>query len=290
MFDLVVAYRIYPGISKVPAFYAHDKYKLSRMCLSSFRTSLGGLRTKVYAILDGCPPIYDELFKEVLQDCELEIIHTEKIGNLATFSLQIDLLTKQTDAEIVYFAEDDYFYLPNALEDMVAFMRANKDVDFVTPYDHPDSYFTSSRHERHQLRPYGDRYWRTASSTCLTFLTTRRTLVFTARMFRTYSAGNMDCPIWLALTQRSELANIRVHFSSWFRTRTWLKSWRWGVQQILLNRRYLLWAPLPALGTHMESTCLAPLIDWESIFSAAEKIMQSGDPFTLKAGTSSYGI
>ncbi len=271
MSDLAVAYRIYPGVSKSPAFFSTDKYKLSEMCLRSFRSALGGLQVKVWALLDGCPPEYESLFREVLADCDLEIVPLNKVGNFGTFSLQIDLLTKQTKAQYVYFAEDDYFYLPGALEKMVEFMRQNPDVDFVTPYDHPDSYKTSSHLERHLVRPFGDRYWRTASSTCLTFLTSRENIARTNAIFRTYSRGNMDCPIWLALTQRTELGNLRVHWHDVFRLKTWLKTWRWGYRTLLFDRRYRLWAPLPTLATHMESSCLSPLIDWQAIFENPER-------------------
>jgi hypothetical protein len=276
MTDLAVAYRIYPGISKSPAFFSADKFKLSEMCLQSFRRALGGLRVKIWAILDGCPPEYEALFRETFQDSDLEIISLNKVGNLATFSLQIDLLTAQTEAPYVYFAEDDYFYLPNALEKMITFMRDNPDVDFVTPYDHPDSYYTSSRYESHIVRPYADRYWRTASSTCLTFLTSRETLRPTAPMFKTYSAGNMDCSLWLALTQKLALANPRVHGESLLRVKIWIQTWIWGFNRILFGRRYRLWAPLPSLGTHIESTCLGPLIDWESEFLHAQNPASRG--------------
>lgn len=270
MIDLAVAYRIYPGISKSPAYFSTDKFKLSEMCLDSFRRALGGLRVKIWALLDGCPPEYEALFRKTFKSHDLEIRSLNKIGNLATFSLQIDLLTKQTEAPYVYFAEDDYFYFPDALEKMVAFIREHRDVDFITPYDHPDSYNTSSRFERHLVRPYGDRYWRTASSTCLTFLTSRENLVRTQSMFRTYSRGNWDCPVWLALTQKFELADPRVHWHDLFHLAIWAQTWRWGYWALLFRRRYRLWAPLPALATHMESTRLSPLINWKTVFVDSE--------------------
>lgn len=271
MFDLAVAYRIYPGISKTPAFFSNDKLKLSELCLKSFKRSLGDLRVKIWALLDGCPAEYEELFLEVLGDAHLEIIRLGGVGNLSTFSLQIDLLTKQTVAPYVYFAEDDYFYLPNGLSTMLTFMREHCDVDFVTPYDHPDSYYTSSRFERHQVRPFGDRYWRTASSTCLTFLTSRQKLVATESMFRSYCKGNMDCPIWLSLTQKGELANLRVHWNDTFRLKTWAKTWIWGYRALLFGRRCRLWVPMPTLATHMESSGLSPLIDWQSLFLQSQE-------------------
>ena len=270
MIDLAVAYRIYPGVSKTPAFYSTDKFKLSEMCLLSFRRALGGLRVKIWAILDGCPPQYETLFRQIFQDSELEIVPMNRIGNLASFSLQLDLLTGQTEAKYVYLAEDDYFYFPDALAKAVAFMRDNLDVDFVTPYDHPDSYYTSSRFERHLVKPYGDRYWRTASSTCLTFLTSRKTLIRTQSTLRTYSRGNHDCSVWLALTQKLSLANPHIHFSTPLRVKIWMQAWFWGITRILFGRHYRLWTPLPALATHMESDYLSPLVDWQSEFKQAD--------------------
>jgi hypothetical protein len=271
MIDLAIAYRIYPGVSKSPAFFSADKFMLAKMCLRSFKRALGGLHFKILALLDGCPGEYEALFREVFHGDDLEIVSLNEFGNLATFSLQIDLLMEQTGAEFVYFAEDDYFYFPDALQKLVAFMRANRDVDFVTPYDHPDSYNTSSKLERHQVRPFGDRYWRTASSTCLTFLTSVKNLARTNAIFRTYNRGNMDCPIWLALTQRSELGDVRVHWKDVFRLKIWMKAWRWGYKTLLFDRRYRLWAPMPALATHMESSGLSPLIDWQTVFENSER-------------------
>jgi hypothetical protein len=276
MFDLAAAYRIYPGLSKTPAFFSTDKLKLSRLCLESFRRALGGLRAKIWILLDGCTSEYELMFHEVLQGFELEIVHLDQVGNLGTFSLQIDLLAKQIEAAHVYFAEDDYFYLPGALEKMLEFMRQNPDADFVTPYDHPDSYYTCAHHERHHVRPFGDCYWRSASSTCLTFLTSRENLLRTQRTFQSYSRGNMDCPIWLALTQKLELCDPRVHWHDWFRIKTWLKTLRWGYGPLLFGRRYRLWAPMPALATHMESSGLSPLVDWPSHFKSTTTLHTTG--------------
>jgi hypothetical protein len=268
--DLAVAYRIYPGVSKSPAFFSTDKLRLSEMCLRSFEEALGTLRAKIYALLDGCPLEYETLFRNVFRHRDLAILSLDKIGNLATFGLQIDLLTRQAEAPYVYFAEDDYFYLPHALEKMIAFMRANRDVDFVTPYDHPDSYKTSSRFERHLVRPSGDRYWRSASSTCLTFLTSREGLLHTKTMLKTYCRENRDCSMWLALTQKSELADLRVHWHDLFRIKIWALTWRWGFFRILFRRRYFLWVPIPTLATHMESPDLSPLVDWQELFANSQ--------------------
>jgi hypothetical protein len=225
----------------------------------------------MWVLLDGCPPEYEELFQEEFDDVEMEIIRLDSVGNHATFSWQIDLLTKQMDSDFVYFAEDDYFYVPGALGKMIGLMRDNPDVDFVTPYDHPDSYNTASRFERHFVKPFGDRYWRTASSTCLTFLTSREKLIRTQSIFRTYCRGNMDCAVWLALTQKSELGNLRIHWRDLFRLKTWVKTWRWGFAALMFGRRYRLWVPMPSLATHMASSFLAPVVEWHTLFSDSQR-------------------
>jgi hypothetical protein len=270
MKDLAVAYRIYPGISKVPAFHSDNKLELSRLCLRSFRRALGGLRFKVWAVLDGCPSEYVDLFRGIFSPDELEIVETPGIGNLQTWERQVDLLLGQQEAELVMFAEDDYFYHKDALVEMVEFARSHSDADFITPYDHPDSYFTSSVNERHKVVASGKRHWRETSSTCLTFITSRKTLRATESLMRSYSGGNMDCSLWLALTQKTELMNRKVHAADTVRLKIWAKTWLWGWRNILFSRRYHLWSPIPTLSTHMESTGLAPLVSWTDEFREAE--------------------
>ncbi len=46
MIDLAIAYRIYPGVSKTPAAWANDKFKLSTYSIRSFKQALGSLRIK----------------------------------------------------------------------------------------------------------------------------------------------------------------------------------------------------------------------------------------------------
>lgn len=269
MLDLAVAYRIYPGVSKTPAAFSENKYKLSELCLRSFKRALGSMHVKVWVLLDGCPPAYEELFRSCFTAEELEIVALNGIGNLPTFNRQIEILATQTEADMVYFAEDDYFYFPDALVKMVEFARRNEDVDFVTPYDHPDAYETSERLESHRIKADVDRHWRGASSTCLTFLARRRSLVSAQKIFASYTSGNNDCSLWLSLTQKLELLNPRVHCSDINRVKLWLLAMRWGWRQVLFGRRYTLWSPLPTLATHMEAPCVAPLVDWQAHFWAA---------------------
>ncbi|GAG88924.1 unnamed protein product, partial [marine sediment metagenome] len=60
-----------------------------------------------------------ELFKEYFNEKDLEIIKPHGIGNQATFDLQLEALLKQNNSEFVYFAEDDYFFLPIKFKKML---------------------------------------------------------------------------------------------------------------------------------------------------------------------------
>ena len=117
-YDLAVAYRIYPKVSK-PSLglpFSDDKLRLAEICLRSFKASLGGLRVKIWAILDGCPESFADLFRKYFDPDDLVLVPLPSVGNHATFGKQIDILLNQTDSDFVYFAEDDYVYLTNQLD------------------------------------------------------------------------------------------------------------------------------------------------------------------------------
>ena len=265
--DLAVAYRVYPGVSKRPFVHADDKYRLVELGLKSLKEGLGSLRTRVWALLDGCPPEYETLVRRYFPPADLEVVRLDGEGNLATFERQLAILTSQGAAEAVYLAEDDYLYLPGALEQMVAFLDGNADADFVSPYDHPDHYEGGVHPERMPLRVFGGRHWRGADSSCLTFLTRRETLAATRRVWSTYGRGNHDLSMGLALTKqvvRNPLRMTRLLASDPLMFRLALNSWWFSPAETLLGRRWSMWTPVPGLATHMESSRIAPGVDWEA--------------------------
>ena len=268
-FDLAVAYRICPQVGKTAHNlpFSHNKLELSEACLRSFRNSLGELRVKLWVLLDGCPGEYHEIFRKYFAPEQLVLVPLPGIGNLPTFEQQIDILLKQRDAELVYFAEDDYFYLPGQFGAMTDFLMANNDADFVTPYDHMDCYRLNLHDRPKWLRVAGNHHWRTAASTCLTFLTRRNTLAETQAVFRSYARGNSDASLWLSLTKESvwdpfRLARYAAN-NHWL-AKIMLKAWLYNWNQILFGRRRKLWVPIPGVATHMDANALSPTIDWRN--------------------------
>jgi hypothetical protein len=269
-YDIAVAYRIYPVVSK-PALglpFSDDKLRLSEVCLRSFKESLGSLRAKIWVLLDQCPEVYAELFLRYFDSRDLVLLRLPGVGNQATFGKQIDILLNQTDANVVYFAEDDYVYLAGQFPQMVEFLQSYDDVDFVTPYDHLDCY-TLEIHQRPKwVRIHSGHHWRTAASTCLTFLAKKDTLRRYQKNFRSYCDRNYDSSLWLSLTKYSifnPFQALRFAINQRFFTKIIVKAWLYGWNQILFGRRAKLWVPVPGIATHLNAQALSPTIDWVSI-------------------------
>lgn len=285
-YDLAIAYRIYPKVAKsaIGLPFSEDKLRLSEICLRSLKESLGGLRVKLWVLLDGCPEEYARLFEKYFDAKDLVLLPLPGVGNLATFGKQIDILLDQKESELVYFAEDDYLYLPNQFPQMLDFLRAHKDVHFVTPYDHLDCYtFKIHRHPK-WIRAYGGHHWRTAASTCLTFLTRKETLRQKKMIFKSYCRRNHDCSLWLSLTKKSLFDPLQFfqfvlgeqHFAKII-----AKAWLYGWPQILFGRRMRLWTPIPGIATHLDLKGLSPTVDWLTMMKQEAEATKNGAPRTI---------
>jgi hypothetical protein len=266
-YDLAVAYRIYPQFAKEMAFYPQDKLKLCEICLQSFKESLGSFKAKIWVLLDNCPPEYEALFIKYFDKKDLEIVKLDGIGNRATFKLQMELLTNQNDSEIIYFAEDDYLFLPNHFSEMICFLKSDLDVHFISPYDHPDYYNLKIHEHKYEIRAFANHHWRTAVSTTLSFLTTKQILAEARNVLDKYYKSNVpDWAIWMSITKFNVLNPFKTlkclvsdrECLSFIKT-TWIYCWK----QILFGKKLKLWVPVPSIATHMEKKFLSPCIQWK---------------------------
>lgn len=277
-FDLAVAIRIYPGISKEPVFFQDSKFTMVENTLMSFLRGIGGLRVKFYLLLDHCPIEYYQLVEKLLADQEFQIVEIEgKGGNQITFDRQIDLLLAQNDSENIMFVEDDYLYTKGAIEDSVRFLQT-EGVDFVSPYDHMDYYTMWLHNHPVNIRFFEGRHWREANSTTLTFLTTKSVLRKTQRYFRTFSKKNWDCSIFWTLCKYHifslrtiiKFARFAIKGDTFF-IKAWLRTWYFTPLANIFTRKYYLWTPIPSGATHLQEGGLAPNIDWEKEIIVSNK-------------------
>ena len=269
-FDLAIAYRICPTLSNSEQVIPNiSKLELAEICLKSFKESLGSLKVRMFVILDNCPQEYFDLFEKYFEGEDLYLFPTTGIGNLSTFEFQVRFLLGQKDSDLVYFAEDDYFYLPNQFEQMISFLKDNSDVDFITPYDHLDYYTHNLHKHKNYIRVFGKRHWMAVNSTCLTFLTTKTILQKNRTVFLSYSMNQVeDAGMWLSLTKKwlfNPLAILKFLFRDPVIDKYILKSWIHNWRHIIFKKRRKIWCPIPSIATHMVKDLLAPIIDWENI-------------------------
>lgn len=254
-----------------PAVFGGDKLLLSKVALDSFKAALGNLRVKIWVLLDKCPPEYEQLFTGRFAARDLVLERFPGIGNRGSLIRQFEILAGQTDAELVYLAEDDYVYLPGTFEKIVRFFRERPEVDFITPYYHRD-YETLPMHRHHQFElQSAGLAWKTVKATTGTFAARgtafRKTHQIFATMLQKVLFSEMtDLGVWYALT-KYDLFNpwklltwpLRHRFFGWSLFSAWWVCWR----QILFGPRYRLWSAVPSLCTHLSEGTFAPGHDWE---------------------------
>ncbi|MFZ9687267.1 MAG: hypothetical protein ACO3AW_04800 [Chitinophagaceae bacterium] len=268
VFDLSVAWRIYPKVSKTPIFFSNDKYKIVELSLQSFINSTNGLKIKYYFILDGCPEKYRELIKNLFKDFNYEILETNSVGNLKTFELQLDILSNQNFSEIVYFAEDDYLYQPHIFYKSLNFIKSKNKVDFLTCYHHKETTYHLIHHIKRKKVTSDEINWQTDASTCLTFMTKKSVLNETKRIFLTYTKGNNDCSIWLTLT-KFHIYNPLKYFQFWKNNNNGYDILKMSVKygfKYFFTRKYLLWTSVPGICTHLEKGHESPYVDWNEVY------------------------
>jgi hypothetical protein len=267
MFDLIIVYRVYPGIAKNPLMYNQDKRSLAELCFASMVQALSGVKAKLFVILDNCPE-YSEFFLKHWPDQNIEFIfNIPSAGNAGTFRQQAEILMGYTIEQPVYFAEDDYLYRPGAFRAMLDMLQSSK-ADFITPYDHPD-YYSMPLHslfEKKAILQDGIRAWHKRYSTCLTFMTRAGILANTWAVFSTYcTKKNFDSSIWFVLTG---IRLLNPYFlllqPSWYMLTVYTKAILFTPLQLFIGKRYLLIAPSPAVATHFETGYTSPGFDWQS--------------------------
>lgn len=266
-FDLAVAIRVTPFLGKKHIRF-ESKYDLVKAGFDSLAKSLEGIPYHLTVILDGCPKEYEDIFKEMVSEDRLNIIHTNKIGNSSTFLLQLSILLEQTFADYVYFAEDDYFYIAKFSE-ILQFAKSNSSVDFVSPYDHPDLYLDHGPHSYRKTKvKFGDREWKDVMSTCCTFLTSKKILKETKGMITSYKKLS-DHRMWHLITRKISLFKFlysiksRPHIRTTFFLLYYLMKYHKHV--------YRLWVPEPTIATHLQRNCLSPNINWDLYLPSEKK-------------------
>lgn len=218
---LNVFYRICPYPATKSPIFDDDKLTLVTFCLKSFKKAFKNVDYKITFILDSCPPVYSIEIDNMMEGKE-NIIEGEKMGDRGSLLKQVELASKLENDDKVYFAEDDYIYLPGAGAKLV---EALDEYAFVTLYDHPD-YYTETQYLKDKVISISaNHHWVSRMSTCHTFGTKAIYLKENGDVFN---------------------ENAPNDFKSWSK----------------ITKTEILVSPIPSLATHMVTWLLAPTINW----------------------------
>lgn len=217
------------------------------MCLASFLRSVETVEgAEIVFLNDG--PIPATRLK--VMSSTGQVMSLPGLGNSASYRLAVSLATRSQlgHEDLVFLAEDDYLYLPDAFPALLTAAQALPFVSYFSPYDHVDRYRRSDDADRGLSRVFvaGPRHWRTVESTCMTYL---------ARL------GALRRDSWI---HRAGSRNISPRDRM-----IWRAVQRIGRYRILpragAGPPHRLVSALPALATHLEDGQLAPMIDWADV-------------------------
>lgn len=226
--------------------YKKDKFPLAtkERCFQNFICKCFDKKDMMFLYLDNVKPETDEKMTKLVEGIKNEditIIRTNAGSSAGSFRAVFEHALVQDDDELIYFCEDDYWYLDGSREGLE---EALDRADYVSLYDHVDKYIPASMGGNPFVNNSGcsdfpafiflteSRHWRTTDSTTMTFATTVRTLKADQDVWRKFTLGNhpFDMQLFHELMQRGRS----------------------------------LVTPIPSLSTHCEPRWAAPLINWEA--------------------------
>lgn len=165
---LRVLYRTIPGDNPKgrPDFYS------KRVCALSLAESLQkGSDSTCFVINDAPDPgAGAEALKERLP---IELVTQESRGNAGTYRQAVEIaLEMGRPGDLIYFAEDDYLYHPDAFPALVeAAETLPPHVGYLTLFEHPNNYNVGRQGVSSSGSVYlvGSQVWRSVISMCMTF-------------------------------------------------------------------------------------------------------------------------
>lgn len=163
-------------------------------------------------------------------DYDVDIVRVDGGSDFNSFKHTANLAKERNipDDELIYFLENDYLHVDGWVPYVEELFSTYSNLDYVSLYDHNDKYILKMYDNLvSKVFTTKTRHWRTAPSTCGSF-------IMTAKRFRE------DYDI---------LSTMEGDHNKFL----WLNE----------NRRRFVITPIPGLSTHCMRGLLSPCINWE---------------------------
>ena len=211
---------------------------------------------------------------DVLRSVAVRVIEQERRGNSGSYRRALEVALEYPDSDWVYFVEDDYLHAPDAIAVLQRGIRGlPSSAVYLSLYEHPNMYQAGLPADPDYIYLVGSDYWRTATSTCMTFAAQVGALREGAQTHRRASAGSVpdDYGLWLALQGAEFPMRLGARVSPRLRPFLYRAGQRFMAARRSPYRRQLV-VSLPSRCTHADlSDGLAPGVDWGMIAEMASR-------------------
>lgn len=208
-----------------------------------------------------------------------------KVGNAASYIRTIRAATDSgipaDDDDIVFLAEDDYLWKPDAIPAILRLFDNHAGVNAATTYDHPD-YRTVPRQKRYIAR-YGremareDRVsWIPVASTCMTYAARLSFLRRTLWVHEYISRRSFpdDTELWFTINRVPRVSRglVRNALTALPSPPLWSAAIASAASCAPLGSRPNLFAARPSLSTHMHEPYLPRDTDWLELARSTKRL------------------
>ena len=279
---LRVVYRSHGGENRK----ARPGYYSKRLALASFVAALSAVRDRADALFLNDGPIPADRLALMAPAGEVRAVRGG--SNRRSFRAAVALAARRRPGphDLVWFAEDDYLYAPDALARLLAAADRIGDADYFSLYGRLALDPASPRAATRFRSPDGaaaapeavdldGTRWYRAASTTSTFGVRGHVLARDARLLRTmpFTGGAWDHATCLAVQGRAPYTweEVRTDLlpAGPDRPRAVLRGLARGAAVVRSRRRpglrRQLWAADPEPVTHLEEDGLAPGTDWAAL-------------------------
>ena len=226
---------------------SNNSYKKNRIinatkikCLLNFLSEFKVTENFITIVADNVTDVELREFVEGLECDNIKVLKTS-LGNTGAFSYCLNMACQDSkENDFVYFAEDDYFYLPGSFE----YLKEGLEIsDYVTLYDHPDKYLDAVYGGNPQIENGGEVtrvvvtktiHWKLTNSTTGTFGVQAKSMREDKQIWEKYVAGS------------------------------YLRDYEAFCELIGIHGRSLI-SCIPGKSTHSEVPWLSPLFDWNTL-------------------------
>ncbi len=247
------------SVHNAPRVFNLDKKTIIKACFFSLYRTLQGYDYTIDIVGDR---LSDEMI-EFFQSFPNVTLHnyTEELGNHESIRTTLRLAQTFNDEDWVFFCEDDYLFIQNAMNIIDALLSEQKEVLKLKYFlKFPNFFIGNLFNKPLMLHPTNQKGYYTPSQRAFSFI------------FETSNSYWNQIPN-VTFTFLLEGKNVKKYYDLLYRT-------SYGAADFHLSdaligkwtftcRPFLAVAPMPSISAHLHDGLLSPFFDWESIMNDA---------------------